>query len=247
MIIRGTQELKNYLGLADDWLHTSRQVQSNFAISNIPPALMKFSFLFLARSSNYLYPKRNLNFKTTFQHGVHLVFSRYSTDALNKIFGTTHIPYIDTKHYSFIYKLFLFAHTRYIPGHHSCQLAHLPMNTTVATIKSGPFGCITSNQRNVVRKLCQTCTLCIRQEQFTKGRGYSNIPGDPRLLTLLNVDSPIFYFASVDILPPFWVNYKKGSHAGKFPIYILNTVDLATGLVLSSLSRTAQKKKLLQG
>ena len=46
LIIRGTQQLRNYLGLADDWLHTSRQVQSNFAISNIPSSHEIFIPLF---------------------------------------------------------------------------------------------------------------------------------------------------------------------------------------------------------
>ena len=61
------------------------------------------------------------------------------------------------------------------------------------------------------------------------------------------MDSPIFYFASVDILPPFWVNYRKGSRAGKFPIYILNTVDLATGLVSLITIEDGTKKEIITG
>ena len=115
IVIRSTQNLRNYLGIDLEWLHTSKHAQTTFSVSNLPPKLQKFSFLFLARTSNHLYPKRNKNFRTSFQNGVHLVVTRYSSDALNRIFGSTKIPYLDNRHTSFLYKLWLYAHVRYLP------------------------------------------------------------------------------------------------------------------------------------
>merc|ERR1712082_269147 len=81
IVIRSTQSLRNYLGIDLEWLQTYKPPQSSFSITNIPPKLQQFSFLFLARTSNHLFPKKNKNFKTNFKNGVHLVVTRYSSDA----------------------------------------------------------------------------------------------------------------------------------------------------------------------
>ena len=135
-----------------------------------------------------------------------------------------HIPYLDNRHTSFLYKLWLHAHVRFLPDQNTSKLAHLPVNATLSSMKSGAFGCITSNMKQVVSKLCNICPLCLRQQDFKHGRGYTSFPGDPRLLQLLSVDNPVFFYASCDILPPFWVSYALNCRKGKYPIYVLNTV-----------------------
>ena len=114
-------------------------------------------------------------------------------------------------------------------------------------MKSGAFGCITSNMKQVVSKLCNICPLCLRQQDFKKGRGYTSFPGDPRLLQLLSVDNPVFFYASCDILPPFWISYAQNCRKGKYPIYVLNTVCLGTGLVSLITIEDGSKENIITG
>ena len=114
-------------------------------------------------------------------------------------------------------------------------------------MKSGAFGCITSNMKQVVSKLCNICPLCLRQQDFKKGRGYTSFPGDPRLLQLLSVDNPVFFYTSCDILPPFWISYAQNCRKGKYPIYVLNTVCLGTGLVSLITIEDGSKENIITG
>jgi hypothetical protein len=138
---------------------TDKSVISNLEIS---PAFKKLSFLSLIQWSNSAYPPASTKMHLYTIASISFVITRYSSQAMQAVYGTILLPYISSSHVALMFRLFENHHHRHNPANSSnIGIFHLPLTSTLQNCRSGDYAHIATHQRKTISTLISKCTYCI--------------------------------------------------------------------------------------
>jgi hypothetical protein len=180
--------------------------------SEINATFEKCTFLCLVKASTAQYrPSGTL--ASEMVGDITLATVRYSKDAMERVFQTKLLPIISSKHKLFLYRLFQTAHIMRTPGPGpNLSSTHLSPSLTSQRFKTGKVGALFSYMRNTLSKWCSQCPFCIRAGNATCP--FSHSSDDPRILSMLDIECPVYNTISLDLFTDVWVLSHQG---GIFP------------------------------
>ena len=195
------------------------------------PAFKKLSFLSLIQWSNGMYPPASTKMQLYKIAGVNFVITRYSSQAMQSVYGTLLLPYISGSHVALVFRLFECSHHQHNPAQSSnIGIFHLPLTSTLQNCRSGDFAHIATHQRKTISSLIQKCAFCILHG--SSERLYSHIPGDPRIVDFLHSEDLPFHTISIDLLSEIQVrHHSKSRGKPSHTVSVLIALDLGTGAI----------------
>ena len=102
---------------------------------------------------------------------------------------------------------------------------HLSPSLTSQRFKTGKVGALFSYMRNTLSKWCSQRPFCIRAGNAT--RPFSHSSDDPRILSMLDIECPVYHTISLDLFTDVWVlSHSKARGKPSYPVHILIIVDL---------------------
>ena len=228
-------DVKAMIGIPSKWygshLEDTESVTDHHQISvaEISIIFQKLAFLTLVKSSNAHFPPSN-SFSSEKIGNVTLAKMRYSSEGLYQVFETNLIPIISSSHKLLVYRLFQRAHIVGNPTKPSLGSAHLSLSLTCQRFKTGTTAALFSHMRPALAKLVQTCPFCIRVG--SSERLFSHSAEDPQVLSLLEIESPVFHCVSVDLFCDVYVlAHSKARGKPSYPITIMIVADLVSKTV----------------
>ena len=183
--------------------------------------------------------------RTVSLSGISLVCTRYSVEALRRIYRTVAIPAIggDDK---LSYLLFMEAHVVSDSSSSGLLATHVPAFLTLQRMTSGPYATVTTSQRRMVNNLVNSCPKCLKKNQL--GRPYQHTPKDPRILQFLDCEYPLYFAVAVDLFTEVYVlNHMKDRRKPTYPIAILAASCLISQDVSFYILDGATTKHVIQG
>ena len=154
--------------------------------NEISSAFRKLCYFTLVKWSNKSFPPASTKLHLFDIAGVQFIVTRFSEPAMQKVYGSIHLPYISSKHQALLFRLYEQSHIRHNPASSKeVGVCHLPLTFTLTNMRSGDYAAITNAQRKIVSTLVSKCSFCILHGQSE--RLYSHQPGDPRILEFLHV------------------------------------------------------------
>ena len=130
--------------------------------------------------------------------------TRYSSEGLEKVFKTHLLPIISSSHKHLLYRIFQNSHIVRNPMHKfGLGPAHLSVSLTAQRMKTGFAAVLFGHARTIVSRWVNLCPHCIRLGSIE--RNFTHAAEDPRILSLLEVGSPVFHCISLDLFTEVFV------------------------------------------
>ena len=178
--------------------------------------------------------------------GVSCVITRFSGEAMNRVFGGQLVPYLASSHKTLLFRLYQHHHVRHNPAHQKdTGVFHVNLQPTLTAMRHGVYAVVCTNQRGLLSSFISKCSFCIIKGQAE--RLYAHHPEDPRALSLLGAHNVAFEIISVDLMSEVWVRHHSKSH-GKpsHPVSILILCDLATGAVALTMASDSKSHSVIK-
>ena len=246
------QNIQKALGWSNEFrLNHAEKVRSSRTVNKIsdnemPTVLLRWAFLVIVKSSNKAFKPERCKLVV---NGLCLQQSRYSHEAMDKIFGCSFMPVISTSDKSLTKRIFENAHVRFITTQEALiEQVHSNLTLTMQSAKFGPHAVTTFNMRSIFKTFKAKCPFCLKHDFSSEDGKFVHKLSDPRLVSLLCEESPVFHTSSGDIVGPFTVKSFHGSR-GKNATYCINGLflaDLCTGLVSVTLMDNCTKTDVYQ-
>ena len=197
----------------------------------IPAMLQKLAFLTLVKSSNAFFPPKSSSICSELMGGIFVSTTRYSLDGMDKVFKTQLVPLISSADKIFLFRLFQNAHIVRNPAHaHGLGPAHLSVSLTTQLMKTGFTAVLVGKIRTLVSGWIGKCPHCIRLGSVE--RSFTHSPEDPRILSLIGVNSPVFQCVSIDLFTEVYVlAHSRARGRPSYPVAILVIADLISKTV----------------
>jgi hypothetical protein len=123
--------------------------------------------------------------------------TKFSNDAMQKVYGSMLLPLVSTKDILLIFRLFELAHHQFNPSHvHNLGVFHAPATSTLVNMQSSTCASICVQQRKVIGSLIEKCAWCICHGQTS--RPYSHHPEDNRLVEFIGSESVCWHTILID-------------------------------------------------
>ena len=217
--------------------------------SEISKTFKKLAFMTVVKSSNSHHVPETTKMKLFTVGGIQFVITRYSQEAMNKVYGGQLVPYIASKHRSLIFRLFQNAHIKHSPGHiHDNGVFHIPLQATLTAMRYGDYAAVATNQRGTISQFFNRCPVCIIKGQSSNP--FSHNPEDPRIMSLLGAENVAFSVISIDLVSEIWVrHHSKSRGKPSHPILVEIACDLGSGaiaMIMSSDSKSCAVRKSLK-
>jgi hypothetical protein len=193
--------------------------------------LQKLAFLTLVKSSNAIFPPKSSSISSELMGGIFVSTTRYSLDGMDKVFKTQLVPLISSADKIFLFRLFQNAHIVRNPAHaHGLGPAHLSVSLTTQLMKTGFTAVLVGKIRTLVSGWIGKCPHCIRLGSVE--RSFTHSPEDPRILSLIGVNSPVFQCVSIDLFTEVFVlAHSRARGRPSYPVAILVIADLISKTV----------------
>ena len=160
--------------------------------------------------------------------GVAIHKTRYSIETMTTIFQSKILPVVSSKDRPFLKRLFEHAHVM----HQNDKRLHVAIGLSKIRSKQGVCCFTVEGHRRIWKSFCDHCSLCLKLSTSDSLGKYRHQLSDPRLCSLLTVESPIWHTVSIDILGPYILKQYRGPRGclSTYKAYGIYFCDLATGL-----------------
>ena len=214
--------------------------------SEISTIFQKLAFLTIIKSSNATF-KPSGQFASEEIGGIVVATMRYSTEGMNQVFKTNMVPIVSSKDKLLLYRLFQLSHIVKVPGPQpSISSAHLSPSLTAQRFKTGTTAVLFSYMRTTISKWVEQCPYCIRVGNSS--RSFSHAAEDPRILSLLDCESPIYHCVSIDLFQDIWVlAHSKARGKPSYCVHILIVADLISKSVTFIVLDGAKMEHIISG
>ena len=217
----------------------------NIDPSEISVTLQKLAYLTLVKSSNLNFPPSNC-YSSTRVGGIQMANMRYSNQGLQQVFKTNFIPIVSSSHKLFTFRLFQAAHIIKNPGKPNLASAHLSVSLTTQRLKTGVSATLFSHMRATISKWVQICPFCIRVG--SSERSFTHSAGDPHILSLLDVETPVFHCVSLDIFQEVYVlAHSRARGKPSYCVNIMIAADLVSKTVCFTVLDGSKMTDIIQG
>ena len=177
-------------------------------------------------------------------NGISLLETRYTTEAMQKVYGNTIIPIVSSADKLFMKRHFYLSHT-YATSDSNLRV-HTDLSLTLSKAKYGMMAITSDRLRIIYRTFLKHCTGCIKRSE--EGGEYKHQLGNPPLMDLMGVKNPLYHTISVDVVGPWNISQFQGARGrnSRFKLFGLFICDLATSLTTVILMDGATKCDLIK-
>ena len=208
----------------------------------------KMAFLTLVKFSNHNFPPNSTGFQHENIAGIFFVKTRYSREGMRKVFQTDLLPLVSGKDRDLLYRAFQNAHVVKNPAQQleNNTTAHLSVSLTVQLMKTGFSALVSGKLRTMVASWVSKCPHCIRVGGID--RSFTHAAQDPRILSLVGVENPIYQVVSLDLFCDVYVlAHKRARGKPSYGVNILIAGDLISKSVSFVVLDGAKSHDICQG
>ena len=159
----------------------------------------KLAFLTIIKSSNKIHRPK----KGSIVNGISILKTRYTTSAMQQVYGSTVVPIVSSNDKLFLKRHFFYAHT-YARSDSNLRV-HTDLSLTLSKAKYVVISVTSDWLRIIYRTFLKSCTGC-RLQRSKVGGEYKLQLGNPRLIDLLGVENPLYHTVQ---------RWKKGWKTGR--------------------------------
>ena len=145
---------------------------------------------------------------------------------MTTIFQSKILPVVSSKDRPFLKRLFEHAHVM----HQNDKRLHVGVGLSMIRSKQGACCFTVECHRRIWKSFCDHCSLCLKLSTSDSLGKYRHQLSDPRLASLLPVQSPVWHTVSIDILNILKQYRGVRGRLSTYKTYGLYFCDLATGL-----------------
>ena len=194
---------ENFRQISRQDVSKNKNSLSQFLPKEASSVMTKLAFLTLVKSSNAIFQPK----KAQMAGGVAIHKTRYSIETMTTIFQSKILPVVSSKDRPFLKRLFEHAHVM----HQNDKRLHVAIGLSMIRSKQGVCCFTVEGHRRIWKSFCDHCSLCLKLSTSDSLGKYRHQLSDPRLASLLPVESPVYHTVSIDILGPFILKQYRGA------------------------------------